>query len=168
MKSPVPRSLLAWALRPRPTGLRRYAAGYLCVAAGIVAATMIIAIFDHTAGHCTAGFACLGLIFRGLVVGGLVGVLLLLAGAIITKLGAAYAVAVIGFSAPIVAAAALVAPELSAAWPVALGLLVAVPTLAARVTLAVDREPTVHEPRRAVRRPRTAAGPRRSLQPLPR
>lgn len=99
MRSPVHPAITAWMIRPRPTGLRRVAAGYLCVAAAAAGAAIILAGFDHAADVCTVdGFGCLGLIFRGIALATVAGLAILIGGSIFAKLGGLYVLAVVGFA----------------------------------------------------------------------
>lgn len=170
MKSPVPPRILGWMLRPRPSGLRRYVAGYGCVAAGVAAVTMIMMIFDRQASRCTAdGFGCLGWIFRGQLVGGLVGLLIVIGGAIVTKLGLGYVLALLGTTVPIIVLGVLLSPLLPAALPLAVVILAGVPAGAARLTRPVaPAERGAVRDRSSARSAALITSHRRHLHALPR
>lgn len=169
MKSPVPPVILGWMLRPRPSGTRRYVAGYLCVGAATVVATMIIAIFIRLAAHCTVdGFGCLALIFRGYLLGGVIGLLVLITGAIMTKLGLGYVLATAGSAVPIMVAGLLLDPFLAGALPIAVAILAAVPAIAARVTRPGADSPGIIRHDRDTARRTSPVPARRHLHPLPR
>ncbi|SDS27955.1 hypothetical protein [Microlunatus soli] len=162
MRSPVHPAIMGWMLRPRPTGLHRVAAGYLCVAAATAGAVIIIAVFHHAADTCVVdGFGCLGLIFRGIAAGTTVGLAILFGSAILVRLGGLYVLAVAGFGLAALTVAVLLGRAGVAPLPVAIVLLAGTPALAAWSTRPVPepRFPSAAIDARASRTPTAVADP---------
>ena len=135
MKSQLHPRILGWLLRPLPSGNRRYVIGYLCVAGAAAVSTMIILGFGYAARHCTAaGFGCLSLFVRGIIVATAAGAAVLIGTAIYTKLGGLFIALVIALSLLLLAVAALLGQVSAVVEPfVAVGLL-GVPAFAAWCT----------------------------------
>lgn len=162
-------------LRPRPTGHRRTVAGYLTAACGAGVSTAITAGFVHAANQCTVGgFGCLGLIFRGITLGLVVGLAVFIGSAVLAKLGGLYIVAAIGCTVLALTVAVLLGRAGLPPLPIAFVLLAAVPALAAWTTRSLESRmrsgADPGAPATAAARSRSAAPsvPSRALQPIAR
>jgi hypothetical protein len=95
--------MLRWSLRPGPTGIRRLAASYLAVAAGTLAALVIVGITVLVSRHCqvgAGGFGCLSWYFRGLGLAVLGGLAVILTVSIVVKLRLRFFLSLLAIVAP--------------------------------------------------------------------
>jgi hypothetical protein len=138
MRSVYP-ALLRWSLRPSPTGLRRFAAGYLAAAAGALVALVVLGVAilasrDCLPGGGASGFGCQSSNLRSLGLAVLGGVAATLAFSMVTKLGLRYFSSLLAAGVSVLVVAGLLQIAGLDVMPYAVVIMAGAPALAAWIT----------------------------------